>query len=143
MIALWLALAVLAVLIVYRWASIPQTKGTMQLARTMAGVEILRDRYAVPHIFASTQTDAHFALGLVHAQDRLWQLEFNRRVINGELSQLLGPSTVPIDRMMRVLGLKQASQSAWGLTNNGADVQDLFIEQRHPDRPDEYRTGDS
>ena len=113
MIALWLALAVLAVLIVYRWASIPQTKGTMQLARTMAGVEILRDRYAVPHIFASTQTDAHFALGLVHAQDRLWQLEFNRRVINGELSQLLGPSTVPIDRMMRVLGLKQASQSAW------------------------------
>jgi penicillin amidase len=75
-----------------------------------APVEIVRDREGIPHIRAGSEADAYFALGWVHAQDRLWQMDLGRRVAAGRLSELLGERTLGIDRLMRALGLHRAAE---------------------------------
>lgn len=67
-------------------------------------VNIYRDSYGVPHIEATSEYDAYFAIGYVHAQDRLWQMELQRRAGLGRLAEVLGKDAVPIDRMFRTLG---------------------------------------
>jgi penicillin amidase len=73
-------------------------------------VNIKRDASDVVHIFAQSNRDAAFALGFAHAQDRSWQMEFNRRIMHGELSEILGDVTLPTDKLMRTLGLMQVAQ---------------------------------
>ena len=68
-------------------------------------VEIIRDANAVPHIRAESDRDAFFALGLVHAQDRLWQMELSRRAAQGRLSAVLGPRTLRVDLLVKNLDL--------------------------------------
>ncbi|HEX6156710.1 MAG TPA: penicillin acylase family protein, partial [Burkholderiales bacterium] len=83
--------------------SLPTTSGEIHLAGLRANVEVLRDRHGIPHIYASSLEDAHFALGFVHAQDRLWQMEINRRIGSGRLAEILGPAALDADRLMRTL----------------------------------------
>ena len=85
--------------------SLPDYEGKIDLAGLDAPVVIIRDANAVPHIRASTDHDAFYALGLVQAQDRLWQMELSRRAAQGRLSALLGPRTVPVDRLVKTLDL--------------------------------------
>ena len=61
---------------------LPKTSGRLRLRGLDAPVEVLRDRFGVPHIRARSAADACFTLGLCHGQDRLWQLEFFRRANN-------------------------------------------------------------
>lgn len=68
-------------------------------------VEIVRDAFAVPHIYASTDEDAYYALGLAHAQDRLWQMEVSRRGAQGRLSEVFGAAALSVDKRMRVFDL--------------------------------------
>jgi len=96
---------------VYLRQSLPQLEGEIALAGLGAAVEILRDSYGVPHIFAGSERDAHFALGFVHAQDRLWQLEMNRRIGAGRLAEVLGPGGLETDRFMRTLGVRRTAQA--------------------------------
>ena len=70
--------------------SAPEYARTHVLVGPRAEVEIVRDANAVPHIFAETEYDAYFALGFVHAQDRLWQMELRRRLAQGRISELAG-----------------------------------------------------
>jgi penicillin amidase len=105
------ALAVVAGYMVLR-QSLPRTEGEIGLPGLTARVDILRDRYGVPHIFAEAEQDAHFALGFVHAQDRLWQLEMNRRVGAGRLSEVVGSSGLETDRFMRTLGVRRAAEAS-------------------------------
>jgi len=91
--------------------TLPQMKGTVHLTGLKGQVEIIRDRWGVPHIFAQNQEDLFFAQGYVHAQDRLWQMEFNRRVAAGRLSEVLGKATVETDIYLRTLGLYRAAQA--------------------------------
>src|SRR5262249_15832536 len=83
------------------------------VAGVSAPVDIVRDADAVPHIFASTKRDALFGLGYVHAQDRLWQMEFQRRVGFGRLAEVLGPLAVAQDRFLRAVGFGRAANDAW------------------------------
>ncbi len=87
----------------------PLAAGLSRASSTVAGldqpVQIIRDANAVPHIRAATDHDAYYALGLVHAQDRLWQMELNRRSAQGRLSALLGARTVEVDRLVKTLDL--------------------------------------
>ena len=85
--------------------SIPDYDDKLELAGLDAPVYIIRDANAVPHIRASTVHDAFFALGLVQAQDRLWQMELSRRAAQGRLSDLLGPRTLEVDRLVKTLDL--------------------------------------
>jgi len=89
----------------------PQTNGTLQVAGLQDQVEIYRDKWGVPHIFAQNEHDVFFAQGYVHAQDRLWQMEFNRRVGAGRLSEVLGEATLKSDRFLRTIGLYRAAQA--------------------------------
>lgn len=68
-------------------------------------VEIARDQAGVPHLYAATARDLFYALGYVHAQDRLWHLELNRRAGQGRLSEIFGEATLGLDRFTRRLGL--------------------------------------
>jgi penicillin G amidase len=93
----------------------PETHGTLQLPGLSAAVRIHRDRYGVPHIYADTEHDLMVAQGYVHAQDRLWQMEFNRRMGSGTLSAILGESTIGLDIYVRTLGLARAAAKDWEL----------------------------
>lgn len=93
--------------------SLPVVNGDVRVAGLTAPVEIVRDAGGVPHIFASTKADAFFGLGYVHAQDRLWQMEFQRRVGHGRLSEIFGDVTVPQDRFLRTVGFGRAARAAW------------------------------
>src|SRR5688572_12480600 len=91
----------------YLRQSLPQTEGEIRLPGLAAPVEILRDHYGIPHIHARSMSDASFALGFVHAQDRLWQMEMNRRIAAGRLSEIVGAGGLETDRFLRTLGVRR------------------------------------
>ncbi len=111
---LLLALVVAAPLALYLHlrASLPQLAGTIRLDGPGAAIDIVRDRHGVPHIFAAAESDGWFALGFVHAQDRLYQMEMTRRAGRGRLSEITGAATVETDRYFRTLGLLQNAEAA-------------------------------
>src|SRR5258708_6767224 len=98
---------------VYLHRSLPQLDGTVSVSGISGPIDIVRDQDAVTHVFASTRLDTFFGLGYAHAQDRLWQMEFQRRVGHGRLSEVFGPATVATDRFLRTLGTGRAARSAW------------------------------
>ena len=89
---------------------LPKTTGSLHLPGLHAPVEIFRDKWAVPHIFGQNTEDVLFAQGFVHAQERLWQMDINRRVTAGRISEVLGEAALPVDRVMRTLGLRQVAE---------------------------------
>ncbi|HYP06786.1 MAG TPA: penicillin acylase family protein, partial [Bryobacteraceae bacterium] len=76
-------------------------------------IEIVLDRDGVPHIRAGNEHDAIFGLGFMHARDRLWQLEYLRRVGSGRLSEVLGPNSVKVDALFRTLGVARSAEATW------------------------------
>lgn len=92
-------------------ASLPELDGAYSVAGIGEPVRIVRDRHGVPHIYAQSYEDAMYALGFVHAQDRLYQMESQRRIGAGRLSEVAGSGTVGIDRMMRVFGLYRRAEA--------------------------------
>ena len=108
-----LLLAVATPLVVRRrvlGASLPRVRGRLEVTGVSAPVTVARDRVGVPHVDAGSMPDAAFAMGVVHAQDRLWQMELSRRVAAGRVSEFAGPEGLPIDRFMRRLGLQRVAQ---------------------------------
>jgi penicillin amidase len=91
--------------------SLPQEEGSLRLAGLGKPVEVLRDAYGVPHIYAQGLEDAARALGYVHAQDRLWQMEVNRRTAAGRLSEIFGAGGLQADRFLRTLGVRRAAEA--------------------------------
>lgn len=83
-----------------------QRTGTASLSGLTAAVSVAYDERGVPHIQAGNQTDMYRALGYVHAQDRLFQMEMLRRLARGELAEILGPKLLELDRLFRTLGLR-------------------------------------
>jgi penicillin G amidase len=98
---------------IYLRQSLPATSDDIAVTGIAGPVDIVRDADAIPHIFASTKLDALFGLGYVHAQDRLWQMEFQRRIGHGRLSEIFGDATVPQDKFLRTVGFGRAARSAW------------------------------
>jgi penicillin amidase len=85
--------------------ALPKTAGALAASDLAQEVEIIRDRWGVPHIFAQSEADAAYALGYCHAQDRLFQMELSRRVSQGRLAELLGPAFVDTDKLFRTVDL--------------------------------------
>ena len=103
----------LAGLAVYVWRSFPVLDGRAHSPGLTAPVTVARDASDVTHISAANARDAWHALGYTHAQERGWQLAFNRRLARGELSELFGPETLETDRLMRTLGIQRAAREQW------------------------------
>lgn len=89
---------------------VPQKNGTQYLDGVHDSIEIITDRYGVPHIYASNEDDLYFAQGYVHAQERLWQMELNRRIASGRLSEIFGSIALETDRFCRRLGLHRIAE---------------------------------
>src|SRR5215475_1376852 len=116
----WLVIVILVLIVivvavgyVYLRRSLPEREGTVKVTGLDASVEIIYDVDAVPHAYAQNKFDAYRGLGYLHAQDRLWQMEIQRRVEQGRLPELFGPPLVPQDYFLRTLGAYRAAQSAW------------------------------
>jgi penicillin amidase len=92
---------------------LPQTDGSLTVPGLTAPVEVVRDRWGVPHIYAASAHDLFFAQGFVHAQDRLWQMELNRRTATGRLSELFGEVALDTDRAARTFGFGRLGQADW------------------------------
>ncbi len=102
-----IVLSLLALLIFYWFLSrsLPDYGENFTLPGLDQKVEIVRNNNNVPHIFAKTDKDAYYALGFVHAQDRLWQMTMLRRTAQGRLSEVFGARTLKADELMRRLDL--------------------------------------
>ena len=94
----------------YLHESLPKIDGDVGAKGLGAEVEVLRDADGIPHILAKNDADAWFAMGYVHAQDRLWQMEFQRRVVDGRISEFLGERAYDTDRLMRTLGMARMAE---------------------------------
>jgi penicillin G amidase len=90
--------------------ALPVVDGRVSVAGLKAPVEIVRDRWGVPHITAGSDDDAAFALGFVHAQDRLFQLELNRHAGQGRLAELFGARALDLDRLYRTMDFQGAAR---------------------------------
>ena len=98
---------------------LPQVDGEVRLAGLNAPVEIVRDRWGIPHISARESLDAFFGQGYCHAQDRLWEMELTRRLAAGRLSEVLGHAALDVDRFQRRLGLHRAAQRDYATADAG------------------------
>ncbi len=91
--------------------SLPQLTGSIQIESLQKKVEVIRDTDGLVTIKAQNTSDAYKALGFVHAQDRLWQMDFMRRAGSGRLSEVVGEATLNIDKFMRTLGFQKLVES--------------------------------
>ncbi|MER3556030.1 MAG: penicillin acylase family protein [Meiothermus sp.] len=96
-----------------RGATIAPHDGRLALKGLSAPVEMARESSGVLHIRAETDADVFFALGVAHAQDRLWQMEFQRRVGAGRLSEVLGKATLEQDKFLRTWGFYRAAEQGY------------------------------
>jgi acyl-homoserine lactone acylase PvdQ len=94
-------------------STFPRESGTVRLSGLAAPVTIETDANGVPTIRASSEAEVLFGLGYVHARDRLWQIEYQRRIGAGRLAEILGPRLVETDRFLRTIGFRRAAESAW------------------------------
>jgi len=107
---LFFLLGSLVFFFVYFYRSMPKINRNIFLSGIETDVEIIRDSWGVPHIFAQHEKDLFFACGYVHAQERMWQMELTRRAGKGELSEIFGIKTLERDRFIRTLDLKEAAK---------------------------------
>jgi penicillin amidase len=103
---------VASVIFIYLQSSRPVYHGEVRLDGINQEVKIYHDAYGIPHIYASNEKDAYFALGYIHAQERLFQMELLRRVGAGRLSEILGPELVSTDAFFRTLGIAKSAKEA-------------------------------
>lgn len=104
-------------------SSLPKLDGSVSLDGISAEVSIVRDDHGVPHITATSKNDLMFGLGYVHAQDRLWQMEMNRRIGTGRLAEAVGVSGLGVDRLFRTLNFAGKAQEAYkNLPKSGQDA---------------------
>jgi penicillin amidase len=103
---------ILGIGILYLATALPRFNGRVTASGIAAPVEILRDANGVPHILGHGAADVYFGLGFAQAQDRLWQMEFNRRLAAGRLAEILGPEALKTDRLFRTLGLWRHSAAS-------------------------------
>jgi len=89
----------------YVLTKLPERSGSVVLNGLKAPVSVRYDERGIPHISASNESDLYRALGYVHAQDRLFQMEMVRRLAKGELAEILGPKLLDTDRLFRTLGI--------------------------------------
>jgi penicillin G amidase len=144
-----LILAVMAAAVawfVYRDRVLPVTEGTLAVPGLKGEVRIERDAHGIPTIRAAAPEDAYFALGFVHAQDRLWQLETHRRIGAGRLAEAFGAGALENDKFLRALGVRRAAAAQWANTQGeGRAVMlaytagiNAFLKQHLRARPPEF-----
>ena len=141
--ALVLVLVLALALSVWWWwmvrRSFPQTQGTIDVPGLSAPVTIQRDGHGIPNIYADTTEDLFFAQGYVHAQDRFWQMDFNRHITAGRLSELVGESQLDTDKYLRTMGWRRVAEQEWAQ----ASAESKKVLQAYADGVNAYISGRS
>ncbi|MGB5620273.1 MAG: penicillin acylase family protein, partial [Desulfobacterales bacterium] len=121
----------------------PQVSGTITVAGIRDPVEILRDVHGIPHIYAQSEPDLFFAMGYAMAQDRLWQMEFYRRVGSGRLAEILGKEALDADRHFRTLAAagkhRRLPDEAGFLTDAFTAGVNAYLEEHRDRLPLEFK----
>src|SRR5689334_12943763 len=86
---------------------LPRTSGSISVRGLDQAIEIVRDRWGMPTVRAKSAADLWFGQGFCHGQDRLWQADIQRRICSGRVSEIAGSAGLPVDRLMRTLGLRR------------------------------------
>ncbi len=126
---------------------LPQRIGSATIPGLSAAVEVRFDAYGVPHVEASNAPDLFRAVGWLHANDRMFQLELGRRSVQGRLAELFGAPALEHDREARELRLVEASKACFerlGTESRGAleayaEGVNAWLEQRGADLPPEFK----
>ncbi|WP_456414356.1 penicillin acylase family protein [Oceanithermus profundus] len=110
-------------------ATLPQTNGRLVTPGLSAPVEILRDANGIVHVKAANEHDLFFGQAVAHAQERLWQMEFQRRIGAGRLAEVLGEAAVPTDKFLRTLGVYRAAEQAYeNLPDDLKAIVDAYVD---------------
>ena len=119
-----LTLIILLVLLVFGYLeySKPKYKGEESLRHIAKEATVCFDEYGIPHIYAENQKDAMIALGYVHAQDRLWQMELMRRIAPGHLAEIFGNPVVKTDMFFAGIGIDENSSKAVALLDKNSQT---------------------
>lgn len=148
-------LYVLAILVMAGWIFIrnitrgplPDYNKDIELTDMQGNVEVFRDSFGIPHIYAENEKDLYKAVGFVMAQDRLWQMDLLRRVTTGRLAEILSDDLLDVDQLMRSL---EMSEKSAGIYKNAdpqlrecldafSDGVNQFIEQNSKHLPFEFK----
>lgn len=111
-IILIIGVSILAIYLTF-YTPLPNYNKDIPLDRLQEEVIVHRDDYGVPHIFADNKDDLYYALGYVHAQDRLWQMTLSQMVAEGRFSEFLGSDYIELDKYLRVLGFQRTAETIW------------------------------
>ncbi len=114
--------------------SIPETEGHTNLEGLKSEVNVFRNEYGIPHIIAGNDHDLMFTLGYTTAQDRLWQMDLQRRLGEGKLSEIFGEETLEIDALMRTIGFGRIANNI----KNNLSKESLDILQAYADGVNAY-----
>ncbi len=125
---------------------LPDYNAAIELPALQQEVDIHWDTYGVPHIYASNEPDLYYALGYVHAQDRLWQMTLTQMAAEGRFAEFLGKDLLPIDRMQRTLGFwriarqmeEELSDSSRRILQAYADGVNAYSRKNPKDLPIEF-----
>ena len=150
----WIGVAVLVFLLLLTPAagllllrsSLPDFRSSVRLEGITSPVQIMRDAQAVPHVFAASDSDAYFALGYLHAQDRLWQMHLQRRIGAGRLAEVIGEPGLGADRFMRLIGAYRLAEESYsrlssdvrGALDSYAAGVNAWLETRRGALPPEF-----
>lgn len=136
------------------WTSLLTAEHPKRLEVVLPGLSnevlVYRDSWGVPHIYAKSEADLFYAFGYVQAQDRLWQMDFMRRLCEGKLSEVVGEPVYEMDVFYRIIGLHRAAEETWNyLKQNDPELADLvqaftdgvnaYIEQNMDNLPLEFK----
>jgi penicillin G amidase len=127
--------------------ALPQLDGKLNVHGLSAEVRVIRDERGVPHITAGNTQDLFFAQGYVTAQDRLWQMDFSRRLVSGTMSEVMGAALLNHDKEQRIVGLRQIAERSWQALSARdrshfeayAAGVNAYIEARRDNLPIEFR----
>ncbi|HRA72213.1 MAG TPA: penicillin acylase family protein, partial [Flavobacterium sp.] len=127
LVILTLILILVLALVVYYFYSKPTYEGEEKLKNIQKETTVYFDDFGVPHIYASSQKDAMAALGYVHAQDRLWQMELLRRIAPGRLSEMFGSKLLKTDQFFAGLGIDENSEKAIAQLDKNSEAYQLAM----------------
>ncbi len=105
----------------------PTYNGNLKLSSLQDEVTVYYDAHGIPHIYAQNQVDAQKALGYVHAQDRLWQMELMRRIAPGRLSEIVGNKTIETDKFFAGLGIAEHTAESIAKLNKNKEAYKLAM----------------
>lgn len=127
LVVLGLMVIIAIALFAYVFYQKPSYEGKQQLKNIQKETTVYFDDFGVPHIYANSQKDAITALGYVHAQDRLWQMELIRRIAPGRLSEIFGSKALKTDRFFAGLGIDENSEKAIAQLDKNSEFYQLAM----------------